>query len=547
MDRRHFLCSASATIVLPLVGCKNSNTSQGPKSDPQQSTTATSTGGSRSRPRATGKVTEVELSAGPVEKQSRSGRFTVFGYNGRVPGPEIRVKEGDTLRVRVNNRLPDGTTIHWHGVPVPNPMDGVPGVTQKSIPPGESFTYEFVAWPAGTYIYHSHEGYQLDQGLYGPLVIEERTPDEVDREFVLVLEDWATADGGGPAASRAGRTSSRGMMGGMMGPGMMGTRGMGGRGMHGRGMGPGGMGPGGMGPGGMGPGGMGPGRMGRGMPPAIGDGVSGGEVPLLEPQYNAYSINGKLETPGEVLRIRKGERARLRLINASSSSIYYVRLAGHDLTVTHADGRPVEPVTVDTIRIGMGERYDARIEANNAGRWPILVWPDTTTNDPLTLGALVYEGVQQTGYSGDSGFRGRMLGYDELVAREEENLPRVGGEIDRRLRMVLSGGMHSRHWTINGDIFPNTKDPRIEPGERIRIEYYNRSMMPHPMHLHGHFFELDLPGRPRKDTVIVEPHMGFMALEFVADNPGDWFHHCHNLYHLMGGMANVLRYPEQGG
>lgn len=505
MNRRRFLTAGAATFALPLLGCDKRSRPGSAGVEPAGAALGRSAG----RPSPTGKVTEVELHAAAVEKSARGRRFAVFGYNGQVPGPEIRVKERDTLRVRVHNHLPDGTTIHWHGVPVPNPMDGVPGVTQAPIPSGQSFTYEFMAWPAGTYVYHTHEGYQLDQGLYGPLIIEERHPPAVDRELVLVLEDWATVDGGGPAASRAGRVSGRGVMGfGMMRGGGM---------MHG--------------------GGMGWGHM------RLGGTESGGDEPLLEPVHDAYAINGKLDPPGEVLQIRKGERARLRLINASSSTIYSLRVAGHELTVTHADGRPVKPVTVDAIRIGMGERYDARIEARNPGRWPILVWPDTAADGPLVLGSLLYEGIAQRGYSADSGFQGRGFGYGDLEALDEEGLPRVGGKFDRRIRLVLSGGMHSRHWTINGQIYPETGDLYIRHGERVRLEYYNHSPMPHPMHLHGHYFELDLPGRPRKDTVIVEPHMGFMAVEFVADNPGDWLHHCHNLYHLMAGMADVVRVP----
>ena len=128
-------------MALPLLGCDekaNGATPRGSRARGNSSRMAT-------RPSPSGKVVELELNAGPVEKQAEDGRFTVFGYNGQVRGPEIRVKEGDAVRVRVNNRLPDGTTIHWHGVPVPNAMDGVPGVTQESIAPGESFTYEFVA------------------------------------------------------------------------------------------------------------------------------------------------------------------------------------------------------------------------------------------------------------------------------------------------------------------------------------------------------------------------------------------------------------------
>src|SRR5918995_2751234 len=203
----------------------------------------------------TGPVREYRLRVAPTELDLGGGpRFSVFGYNGSVPGPEIRVIEGDTVRVVVHNQLDEGTTIHWHGLPVPNRMDGVPDVTQEPIAPGRSFTYEFVAQPAGTYVYHSHVGYQLDQGLHGAIVIESRQSAGHDREFVLALEDWATVDGGGPSASRAGRVDTGMMRGGSM---------MGGRGMMGGRMG---------------------GMMRRGR-------VQDGD-PLQQPRYDAYAING---------------------------------------------------------------------------------------------------------------------------------------------------------------------------------------------------------------------------------------------------------------
>ena len=143
----------------------------------------------------TASKTEVNLGKGPD--------FLAWAYNGQVPGPEIRVKEGEIIRVVLKNDLPGETSIHWHGVPVPNPMDGVPGLTQKGVMPGETFVYEFEARPAGTYMYHSHAGYQLDQGLYGALVIEpSRQTRSYDREYTLMLEDWVMKDGGGVAKTR---------------------------------------------------------------------------------------------------------------------------------------------------------------------------------------------------------------------------------------------------------------------------------------------------------------------------------------------------------
>jgi multicopper oxidase len=438
--------------------------------------------------RLTAAVTNVDLGTGKS--------FKAWTYNGRVPGPEIRVKEGQRLRVVVKNQLPEGTTVHWHGLPVPNRMDGVPFVTQKPIQPGETFVYEFEAKPAGTYLYHSHAMYQLDRGLYGSLVVEPQREDlPYDREYTWLLEDWATVDGGGPEASKMGRIAPQmGMMGGMMGRRRF---------------------------------------------------AGGG--PLQEPQYDAYTINGRIREALPDFKVRKGDRLRIRLGNPSSSTFYTLRVAGHPLTITHADGRPVLPVTVDALRIGMGERYDVIVSADNPGRWAVYTPNDGSPSGGLTLGTLLYEGIRSKDYTATAEASFRINDYRALEGRDERFLLPVQGEADRVFRMTLSGGMMgSPYWMINGRVYPNSEDLTIKKGERVRLEYFNRSMMAHPMHLHGHFFELAGTGmvtgvRVKKDTIIIPAHMGGGAVEFIADNPGVWIHHCHNLYHMEAGMANLAR------
>lgn len=445
------------------------------------------------------RITEIKLTAGVSPTNLGAGQsFKAWTYNGRTPGPEIRITEGDMLRVILHNNLPEPTTIHWHGLPVPNAMDGVPGVTQKPVKPGEKFIYEFIARPAGTYIYHSHVSYQLDQGLYGGIIVEPRREElAYDQEYTIILEDWARVDGGGPAASRKGRTRSGGM-------GMMGMMGM----MRRR---------------------------------------RSKKDPLLPPRYDAYAINGLVFKAAKPFLAKKGEKIRFRFINPSSSTIYTIRIAGHSFTVTHADGRPVEPFEADALRIGMGERYDVMLHADNPGRWLIYNLNDGTAVSNEPLGILLYRGVRGKDFNDDGTRRFRLNEYWNMAGIEENAVKQVDGDIDRIFRMTLSGGMMgSPYWTINGRTYPNTGDIRIKPGDRVRFEYFNHSMMPHPMHLHGHFFEIAGTGkrtgvRMKKDTLIIPPHMGRGAVEFVADNPGAWFHHCHNLYHLAGGMANVIR------
>jgi FtsP/CotA-like multicopper oxidase with cupredoxin domain len=190
LNRRAFLRRGAAVTAglglggagLSLVGCERNIA----KPSPAPARAAESASGASS-------VREVRLTAAPGEVAVGPGRtYRSWFYDGQYPGPEIRVKEGERLRVTVQNELPEaGTTVHWHGLPVPNEMDGVPGITQEPIPPGGAMTYEFEARPAGTYMYHSHQGLQLDRGLVGPLIIEERTPHvEYDREHTVILDDF---------------------------------------------------------------------------------------------------------------------------------------------------------------------------------------------------------------------------------------------------------------------------------------------------------------------------------------------------------------------
>ena len=433
-------------------------------------------------------ISEVDL--GPL------GRRPIWTYDGRYPGPEIRVREGERIRVVVQNGLPEPTTVHWHGLPVPNAMDGVPGLTQAPIAPGSSFVYEFDATKPGSYMYHSHQGLQIDRGLFGALVVEERSPHVAyDREYTLVLDDLLP--GAPPDMAQQAASSPRGMGRGRMsgmGRGMMG----GGRGM-------------------MGMGGMG--MMGS-------QGI---------PDYLALLLNGRPPADPPTFEARNGERLRLRLVNPSGATIYRVWIAGHRMSVSHADARPVKPVEVDALDIGMGERYDVIVDARNPGAWEITAAPLQGSPEPAR-GILRYVDAHRARPAAEESPGGRLLVLEDLQALEAYE---PGGDVDQDLDYVLSGGMMSSAWTIGGQLYPDADPIEIRRGERVRIRLRNMSMMAHPMHLHGHFFRV---GEAWKDTVIVPPHMGAVSLDFRADNPGRWFFHCHNAYHMEMGMAREVRY-----
>ena len=478
LDRRVFLRTGAAVVagvipgasLLGALGC-----------DAVPEPLAAAGGGSTKGAAASGPVRALRLAAEPGEVEvGPLGVYRTWLYNGRFPGPEIRVRESERLRVTLENRLPEATTIHWHGVPVPNPMDGVPGITQKPVLRGSEFVYEFAAEPAGSYMYHSHVGLQIDRGLLGALVIEERSPHVAyDREYTLVLDDFLA---GAPALDEDG-----GMMGGMMGGrgGMQGMRDV--------------------------------------------------------PRYRAFLVNGRPPADPVALEVRSGERVRLRLINPSGATVFRVALAGHRLRVTHGDGQPVSPVEVDALLIGPGERYDVLVEASNPGVWNLTAASVNAGPGAAravvryagTAGPAPAEGDLPAGIHG-----GRLLALSDLFSVESTG--EAARAPDRMFDLVLSGGMMmASGWSIDGERYPDAEPLGIREGERVRVRLTNMSMAIHPMHLHGHFFRI---GGAIKDTVLVPPHMGRVTFEFTADNPGDWFFHCHNLYHMEKGMVRVFTY-----
>ena len=406
-------------------------------------------------------------------------------YNGQYPGPELRVQEGDRVRITVENDLSEETSVHWHGMALPaaNAMDGVPGVTQDPIEPGDEFVYEFDATPTGTHWYHSHSDLQLDRGLLGPLIVEEADPHvEYDREQTLILDEYLTGE---PRVE-----SEDGNGGGMMGD----------------------------------------------MPGA--------------PPYEGTLVNGQLPDSPSVVTVEEGERVRLRFINAGAATTYRVAVAGHDIEITHTDGPGVEPIAVDGFDIGMGERYDAIVEADEPGTWAIDVEP-LDDDAPSGRAILRYDGEE--GEPNDERIGDRLLSYADLHAVDD--LDRYGGSPDRTLDLQLSagggGGMmggdgmmgdgngDGDEWTINGEAYPDADSIRIEEGEHVRVRLTNHSPMRHPMHLHGHHVLVE---GALQDTVTVPGHMGQVTIELIADNPGEWFFHCHHLYHMETGMARVIGY-----
>ena len=253
---------------------------------------------------------EVDMTA--RESDVDLGGLTVrtWTYTGTVPAKEIRLQKGHLLRARVANDLPQETTVHWHGLAIPNGMDGVPVLTQPAIAPGGKFTYEFTVPDAGTYYIHSHVGTQLDRGMYGPLIVEDPADGkDYDDELVVVLDDWI--DGTGTTPDDVFATLKKtGMKPMAMGGSMVG--------------------------------------------PTMPLGMDGGDV-----TYPYFLINGRTTKDPQVEDYRAGQRVRLRIINAGADTAFRVGVPGTELNVTHTDGYPVVPRPTDSVILGMGERADA--------------------------------------------------------------------------------------------------------------------------------------------------------------------------------------------
>jgi FtsP/CotA-like multicopper oxidase with cupredoxin domain len=418
------------------------------------------------------------LDAGPVTVDLAGTLVTSWGYAGSVPGPELRVREGERLHVRLHNALPEPTSVHWHGISLENPMDGTPGLTQAPVEPGGVFDYAFTVPEAGTHWYHSHSGHQLDTGLYGALVVEPRREElAYDREAVLLLDDWR--DGVDPHAGHDG------------------------------------------------------GHGGEAEPTS--DASFGGRA------YPHLLVNAHPPADPAVVEVRRGDRLRLRLVNAAADTGLRVAVGGHRLTVTHADGMPVAPVTVDALRIGMGERYDVLVDARTPGTWPIAVAEEGGDG----LGRAVLRYVDAVDPAPPPGARpaeldGRLLDYTDLVAAHD---PRLAGSPDREFALTLRG--------TDIDVAGLAADAPLDvtAGQRVRLAVRNDSAKWHPVHLHGHHFRVTgADGRgPRKDTASVPARGGELVLDFVAGNPGDWMLHCHNHWHMEDGMARTIRYRTEGG
>ncbi|TCJ40859.1 copper resistance system multicopper oxidase [Parafrankia sp. BMG5.11] len=618
------------------------------------------------RPLPTVSGNDIALTIGQVSVEVDGKVSRAIGINGTVPGPLIRLKEGQRVRLRVQNTLDEDSSIHWHGLLVPFEMDGVPGVSFPGITPRSTFDYEFDLSHAGTYWYHSHSAYQEEDGVYGPIVIDPAGPDPVpyDREHVLVLSDHSPLAGatiyrklkqmGGPYFNRQRMTLS----GLMAGKDLTARERWEWAQMR----------------------------------------MDAADIADVTGSTYAFTINGFGPYDNWTGLFTPGERVRLRVINASAQTTFNIRIPGLPMTVVQADGLNVRPVTVDEFQIGTAETYDVVVspgdraysfvseasdrsglgratlapregmsapvpplrprplltmkdmgmgdmdhagmghggmgsgsanpaktrgvdptaQQNASGElWKLTGWKETgavvataaaagmagmdhaamghgsaaasPAAAPMDHAAMGHTAPAAAGQAaapmdhgsmsmrdfanapgvdknpgvqtispmpvdrmGDPGtgledVGHRVLNYRDLMALERNPDVRAPS---RQLDIHLTGNMERYMWSFDGVKLSEPAEPiPFRHNERVRVRLVNDTMMQHPIHLHGHFFEL-VTGHgawsPRKHTVNVQPG-GTATFDVTLDAQGDWAFHCHNLYHMTAGMMRVVTVrPDKG-
>jgi FtsP/CotA-like multicopper oxidase with cupredoxin domain len=436
--------------------------------------------------------------------------LTAKTFSGQLPGKPLRANYGDLVKLNQVNKLDTNTSIHIHGLALRNDADGVPMVTQDEVGAGTSFTQSFKAPHPGTYWYHSHTGLQPEEGLYGSFIIDD--PNEAgayDREWILMLDDWTVGVGKNPEQilkDLKAATSSDHDMGGMNHMNGMGMSGMGDMNM-------------------------------AGMQDQFGLGMGMSDV-----AYPAYIINGRVAAAPEIFDAKPGERIRLRIINAGSDTAFVFGVEGHTMTITHTDGFSIEETQAQTVLLGMGERIDAIIKVQDGAFSAFAI--------PVGKSATAARAVLRTGTNAVPPVStlpttSKYVTQVSDLATTSKN--RLTGTPSATLSAMLMGSMVPYSWNINGNTDMHATLFELREGETVDLNFMNHSMMFHPMHFHGHTFQVigangkQLPNGPRKDTVIVKP-MASVTVRIQADNPGDWALHCHNSYHMDSGMMGVVRY-----
>jgi len=547
-------------------------------------------------------VLDLSISEIPIKIDGKKSK--AIGINGTVPGPLIRLKEGEDVLLRVTNELDEDTSIHWHGIILPFQMDGVPGVSFDGIKPGETFEYRFPVTQNGTYWYHSHSKLQEQLGHYGPMIIDPKDidPVEYDREYPILLSDWTfespynvmnnmkKMDGYYNFQKRTfgeffKDVSEDGFVSAFKNYTSFGRM-----------------------------------RM------------SATDLADVTGATYTYLMNGRGPESNWNALFKKGEKVRLRFINGSAGSTFDVRIPGLKMTVVQADGQNIEPVSIEEFRIGIAETYDVIVEPKEEKAFtifaesldrsgfargtlapkegmaaavpvlrprPVRSMKDMGMNmSEMNMDGMKMDGMNKKEPAMEGMDHGNMnhemagmsdmnsepvkhgpdrhglgaaaiadnqynrlsepgigLGNDGRKVLVYNDLKSLEANIDERMperevELHLTGNMERYMWSFDGKEFNEVKSPiEFTQNERLRLILVNDTMMEHPIHLHGMWMELENENgiyNPRKHTLLVQPAQRISALVTPRDK-GRWAFHCHILYHMEMGMFRVVQVSDKNG
>ncbi|MDM9554672.1 copper resistance system multicopper oxidase [Pseudomonas asiatica] len=545
--------------------------------------------------------TDFDLYIGELPVNITGAARTAMAINGSIPGPILRWREGDTVTLRVRNRLQQDTSIHWHGIILPANMDGVPGLSFHGIAPDGMYEYKFKVQQNGTYWYHSHSGFQEQVGVYGALVIDAKEPEPFtyDRDYVVMLSDWTDEDPARVLSKLKKQSDYYNYHKRTVGDFVNDVSEM-------------------------------------GWSAAVADRKMWAEMKMsptdladVSGYTYTYLMNGQAPDGNWTGVFKPGEKIRLRFINGSAMTYFDVRIPGLKMTVVAADGQHVKPVSVDEFRIAVAETYDVIVEPESEQAYTIFAQSMDRTGysrgtlavreglqapvpavDPRPTISMSDMGMDHGGMGGmDHGSmagmdhddmasmdHGSMAGMDhgEMAGtsapmqshpESETNNPLVdmqtmtptpklgdpgiglrdngrrvltyadlrstfpdpdGRAPGRTIELHLTGHMEKFAWSFDGIKFSDAEPLRLKYGERLRITLVNDTMMTHPIHLHGMWSDLeDENGNfmVRKHTIDMPPGSK-RSYRVTADALGRWAYHCHLLFHMEMGMFREVRVDE---
>ncbi len=529
--------------------------------------------------------TEFDLSIADLPVNITGAARTAMAINGSLPGPTLRWREGDTVTLRVRNRLKQDTSIHWHGIILPANMDGVPGLSFHGIAPDGMYEYRFKVQQNGTYWYHSHSGLQEQAGVYGALVIDAKEPEPFtyDRDYVVMLSDWTDEDPARVLSTLKKQSDYYNFHKRTVGDFVNDVSEM-------------------------------------GWSAAVADRTMWAEMKMsptdladVSGYTYTYLMNGQSPDGNWTALFKPGEKIRLRFINGSAMTYFDVRIPGLKMTVVAADGQHVDPVSVDEFRIAVAETYDVIVEPEDAQAYTLFAQSMDRTGyargtlavrdgmqapvpavDPRPLISMSDMGMDHGSMSGmdhsqmagmDHSSMAAMASAMQAHPASETNNPLVdmqtmtpapklddpgiglrnngrrvltyadlrstfvdpdGRAPGRTVELHLTGHMEKFAWSFDGIKFSDAEPLRLTYGERLRITLVNDTMMTHPIHLHGMWSDLeDEHGnfKVRKHTIDIPPGAK-RSYRVTADALGRWAYHCHLLFHMEMGMFREVRVDE---